>query len=115
MGHNVGDAAARSVKKSEKTRSEERTTEQILKDARKNASQGLSVTSKDILFILDQRDVYESLSKSNDAVVKALEFQLSEAQQQIAKLTEENDQFRKVYELENRNASLRVDVLAPEA
>ena len=31
MGHNVGDAAARSVKKSEKNRLLERTTDQIIK------------------------------------------------------------------------------------
>ena len=56
MGHNVGDAAARSVKKSEKSKLLERTPEQIIKDIRINLNAKLAVTPDDVRFLLKRFD-----------------------------------------------------------
>lgn len=56
MGHNVGDAAARSVKKSEKTRLLERSPEQVIKDIRMNLAAKLAVTPDDVRFLLRRFD-----------------------------------------------------------
>ena len=57
MGHSVGDAAARSVKKSEKqTEKANRTPEQRVSDIRKLAEAGLAVHTAEVLFLLAQYD-----------------------------------------------------------
>lgn len=66
MGHNVGDAAARSVKKSEKTRLTERSPEQIIKDIRNNLAAKLAVTPGDVGFLLAQ---YDQLAKDGNMLV----------------------------------------------
>ena len=55
MGHSVGDAAARSVKKSEKqTEKANRTPEQRISDIRKLAEAGLAVHTADVIFLLSE-------------------------------------------------------------
>ena len=57
MGHSVGDAAARSVKKSEKqTEKANRTPEQHVSDIRKLAEAGLAVHTADVIFLLSEYD-----------------------------------------------------------
>ena len=56
MGHSVSDAAARSVKKSEKVRLLERTPEQVIKDIRANLAAKLAVTPDDVRFLLKRFD-----------------------------------------------------------
>ena len=48
------EAAEKAVRKSQQVNKAERTTEQIIADAGKNAAAGLSVTSADILLLLSQ-------------------------------------------------------------
>jgi hypothetical protein len=69
MGHNVGEAAARSVRKSEKTKLAERTPEQILKDIRNNLAAKLAVTPGDTQFLLDS---YDSLKHQWDVLQEDL-------------------------------------------
>ena len=58
MGHNVGDAAARSVEKSKKVEAKAaRTPEQRIKDIRMNAEGILSVPNVEVVFLLDQYDL----------------------------------------------------------
>jgi hypothetical protein len=56
MSHSVSEQAARSVKKSEKNRLLERTTDQIIKDIRNNLSAKLAVTPDDVRTLLAEYD-----------------------------------------------------------
>jgi hypothetical protein len=56
MGHAVSEAAARSVRKSQAVKKEERSQEQILKDIRSSLDAKLSVTPDDIRFLLGLYD-----------------------------------------------------------
>jgi len=56
MAHSVAEQAARSVKKSEKSKLLERTPEQIIKDIRINLNAKLAVTPDDVRFLLKRFD-----------------------------------------------------------
>ena len=74
----------------------ERTTEQIIADAGKNAAAGLSVTSADILLLLSH--------------YRAALSTVAELGRQVLDLTAKNDEFRAVYEQENRSATIAMPV-----
>ena len=82
MGHNVGDAAARSVKKSEKSKLLERTPEEIIKDIRINLAAKLAVTPDDVRFLLAKYDAAEAavahLGEASAALLKRAETAESE-------------------------------------
>jgi hypothetical protein len=118
MGHSVGDAAARSVRKSEKVKPEDRTPEQILKGIRSNLAARLAVTPDDQRFLLLQYDTTVTSLQAANEVSKELTLQVenltkqnNDQNQQIQKLVEENDQFRAVYEQENRKQLLSVETV----
>lgn len=56
MGHAVSEAAARSVRKSQAVKKEERSEEQILKDIRSSLAAKLAVTPDDVRFLLGLYD-----------------------------------------------------------
>ena len=56
MGHAVSEAAARSVRKSQAVKKEERSEEQILKDIRSSLAAKLAVTPDDTQFLLGLYD-----------------------------------------------------------
>ena len=102
MGHSVGDAADRAVKRSEKVKSSERTPAQIFKDIRSNIAAHLAVTFGDTQWLLEQHDAeavsalvangrYDALLEEN----RALKAQI--------------DQFRTVYNQENRLYEVAVE------
>ena len=95
MGRSVSDAAAQAVAKSNKKESTARTLEQVIADIRKNASAGLSVTSADILSLLGVYDI--TVAQAFELVTR------------IAQLTEQNERFREVYELENHSSSVKIE------
>jgi hypothetical protein len=102
MGRSVSDAAAQAVAKSNKKESVERSPDEIISHARNNAQSGLSVTSVDILFILGVLD-------STRAALRA-EAELNASQStMIVSLTEQNERFREVYELENHSSSVKIE------
>ena len=125
MAHSVGEQAARAVKNSQKTVAETRTPEEILKTIRGNIAAHLFVTPTDQRFLLEQYDaaitsIY-TVNRDHVTLRSAIEAQdayIADLQAEIVRLNEQIEQFRTVYEQENRNQTLRVDVLTetdPEA
>ena len=90
------EAAEKAVRKSQQVNKAERTTEQIIADAGKNAAAGLSVTSADILLLLSH--------------YRAALSTIAELGRQVLDLTAKNDEFRAVYEQENRSATIAMPV-----
>lgn len=118
MGKNVGAVAAQAVQKSEKVKTAERTPEQIILSVRHLLAARLSVTPDDQRFLLaayDELLVVLDIAIKNDilktAQIAELEAKLDEAFSANIDLTRKNEEFRSVYEQENRTASLRVDVI----
>jgi len=103
MGKNVGEVAAQAVKKSEKVKASERTGDQILLDIRRNIAAHLAVTPDDVRFLLSQ---YDKAALIIDIAVKNDILKTAE----IAALEAKIEEFRSVYEQENRRTTLRVDV-----
>ena len=107
MGHSVSKAADNAVEKSKKVKASDRTPEQVLADIRRNFIAGLAVTPEDQRWLLAQ---YDAL------VEKDLEGQVDYMQVRITQLVEENTQlttklqeFRDVYEQENRSTVVKVE------
>ena len=97
MGHNVGDAAARSVEKSKKVEARAaRTPEQRIKDIRMNAEGILSVPNTEVVFLLGEYDktstdlrLAHEISKARDVLaveLKATQEALSAANIRIVEL-----------------------------
>lgn len=108
MGHSVGDAAARSVKKSEKNKLLERTPERVITDIRRNLVSKLAVTPLDTAFLLTQYDdlraqLVDAKRKIEDLQTSNLEA-MQGAQAEIESLRAKNEEFRDVYEAENRRS-----------
>ena len=100
----TAEAAAKAVKKSQQVQKGERTPEQILSDFRKNLTAGLAVTPEDQRFLLA---LYDSAKESEEL--------LESATATITKLQDQVEQFRTVYEQENRSQSVRIErVSEPE-
>lgn len=65
MGHNVGDAAARSVEKSkEKKAHQERTPAQVIKDIRNHLDAKLAIVPDDVRVLLNEYDKMSVSEKS---------------------------------------------------
>jgi hypothetical protein len=116
MGRSVSDAAAQAVAKSNKKESTARTLEQVIADIRKNASAGLSVTSADILSLLGVYDITVAQEDNLKDSVRGWEAEIQKLQatntvlnERIAQLTEQNERFREVYELENHSSSVKIE------
>lgn len=86
------EAAEKAVRKSQQVNIAERTIEQIIADIGKLAASGLSVTSADILLLLSQY---------RNAIAN-----LKDAAENISRLSAQNEEFRAVYEQENRSATI---------
>ncbi len=97
------EAAEKAVRKSQQVNKAERTTEQIIADAGKNAAAGLSVTSADILLLLSEY-------RRQLSIVATRDFEIEAQVKVIDVLTAKNDEFRAVYEQENRSATIAMPV-----
>ena len=102
MGRSVSDAAAQAVAKSNKKESVERSPDEIISHARNNAHSGLAVTSADILLILSVLDSARAALAQTQTVNTTLN-------ENLAQLTEQNERFREVYELENHSSSVKIE------
>ena len=110
MAHSVAEAAANAVKKSQKTAKTELTNEQKVNEVRKLRVAGLFVTNMEFVDALLEE--YDSLVRSVDLLngaQKTIEAQKGE----IESLSAQVEQFRTVYEQENRTERIQVDVLGP--
>ena len=121
MGHNVGDAAARSVKKSEKTKTADRTPLDVIADVRRNLLSGLAVPPDDQRFLLAQYDAAQStvalLGQSTTALLKRAETAEANVADQsgiIGELQSKIEEFRTVYEAENRSTTVKVERVLDE-
>ena len=111
MGHTVGEQAGRSVKKSEKAKQAERSTEQIIKEIRHHLADKTAVVPLDTAFLLLQYDMATEAVMDLNTQIDNLTKQNNDQSEQIQKLVEENDQFRAVYEQENRKQVLSVETV----
>ena len=111
MGRSVSDAAAQAVAKSNKKESAERSPAQIISDARNHAQSGLAVTSADILFILSVLDSNRSAAIQSGSQVVELQEVNTILNENVAQLTAQVAEFRRVYELENRSSSVKIQKL----
>lgn len=119
MGHNVGDQANRAVKKGEKKAAEAlRTPAERLKDIRNSAAPGcvVAVTKDDVRFLLGAFDAEQEFS--HKLAVENVDLKTLNASQStmITELRDQIEQFRTVYEQENRSTTIKVErVLDPNA
>ena len=97
------EAAEKAVRKSQQVNKAERTTEQVIADIGKNAAAGLSVTSADILLLLSEY-------RRQLSIVATRDFEIEAQVKVIDVLTAKNDEFRAVYEQENRSATIAMPV-----
>lgn len=95
-------AADKAVEKSQVKQKIERTPDQIVADIRKNLDAHLAVTSADIRVLLAAHDLL------NDGVATAAKL-IQALKNENDRLTAQVEEFRKVYEQENRNMSFRVE------
>lgn len=112
MGHNVGTAADRAVKKSEQRGKiiSERTPEERLTAIRRNLEAGLFNPPVEQKFLLDQHD-------HQIGVIADLQRKRDELQDRYDLALEQIEQFRAVYEQENRSTVVKVErvpALEPE-
>jgi hypothetical protein len=96
MSKNKTNAAVaeKAVAKSQKKTATERTPDDIFKGIRQNLTARLAVTPEDTRFLLAAYDI--AFKSAVDLGVK-----VEELTKQVALLTEKNEEFRRVYEIEN--------------
>jgi len=104
--------AEKRSKKSPKV--ETRTPEQIISDIRKNAPAGLAVTSADIVLLLQGYDQAHALLKQTAELLQSATASIQALDAQVKDLQAKNEEFRAVYEQENRRDTLTIEVI-PEA
>lgn len=109
MGHNVGTAAANAVKRSERVKSSERANEQILKDIRGNIAAKLFVTPTDQKWLLEQYDAAATMIGAQHTLILEKLQIISTQDDTITSLQAQIEQFRSVYEQENRSTSVKVE------
>ena len=109
MGHAVSEAAARSVRKSQAVKAAERIPEQILKDIRSNLAAKLAVTPADQAWLLERFDISSSCLADAANAYNALHAQYTALVKEHEKLTEQNEEFRRVYEMENSRTTVTVE------
>ena len=112
MGHSVSKAADNAVKKGEKTKTADRTPEQIIADIRRNLASNLAVTPDDQRFLLVQYDQEYAAVLHLGAAVAGLSKRAEAAEALVVELRAKNEEFRSVYEAENSSQTLKVETLA---
>ena len=105
----TAEAARKAVEKSERKAGVERTPDQILADIRKNFAAGLAVTPADQKFLLSAYDAAIEIAAAKDITIAELTKGIELSNATITTITSQNEEFRKVYELENRNISLDIE------
>ena len=132
MGRSVSEAAAQAVRKSEKSKTVERTPEQVLADIRRNLAARLAVTPLDTAFLLAKYDTVQGLFDEAMLRVVELKSDIAELVAQIEASEEANlksdltamharvleleaqvEQFRTVYEAENCSQAVKVEKVIP--
>lgn len=110
MGHTVGDQANRAVKKGEKKAAEAlRTPEERLAAIRGSVAAKLYVTQDDIRFLLEKYDRAHELMVQNTTLLQNAIVSMDAAYQERDELKVQVEQFRTVYEQENRSTTLKVE------
>lgn len=108
MGHNP---ATRDGKKGDrKPIAETRTPDEILKAIRGNLAAHLAVTPNDVSFLLAQYDSAQNAVAVLGGATAGLLQRAENAEAKIADLQAKNDEFRAVYEQENRSTSILLSV-----
>lgn len=122
MGHNVGTAAANAVKKSERVKPADRTSEQVLSDIRKNLAARLFVTPDDQRYLLVLYDTLmlkleqnQTLLNQSPDIIKMATEAAEIANTEIVNLRSQVEQFRAVYEQENSSTEIKVERVMPTA
>lgn len=114
MAHSVGEQAARAVKNSEKKSAAAlRTPEERMAAIRGSVAAKLYIIPDDIQFLLER--FTQACFDNVDLQIKcgeALSLNASQATQ-IAELQAKVEEFRAVYEQENRNMALKVERIMP--
>jgi len=105
----VGDAADRAVKRSEKKKPSDRTVSEIFKDIRGNIAAHLAVTFSDTRWLLDQYDqIHAQMVQQTNLIRLATDAAILQ-DQEIKNMREQVDQFRTVYDQENRHTEVTVE------
>lgn len=109
MSHSVSETAARAVKNSQRVQAETRTPEQRLISIQKNLEAKLFVPPDEQRFLLElYLNAQASIITSGSVLFQYAET-IEEQKAQIADLQTKVEEFRKVYEEENRSMALKVE------
>jgi hypothetical protein len=115
VGHNVGKAAENAVKRSERVKLEDLTPDQIINNIRNSIPGNLHIVTSHIAILLEQFDsrhqqilaleneVANAKDKIKDLMTSNLEA-MKQANGEIESLRAQNEEFREVYEAENRRS-----------
>lgn len=95
-------AAQKAVEKSQAKLKVERTPEQILSDLRRNLEAHLAITPGDIKVLMTAHDLLLEAAQNSAKLIQFL-------QEDNNRLTQQVEDFRKVYDQENRHMSFRVE------
>lgn len=121
MAHSVSEAAARAVKNSQRKVVETRTPDQILGDIRKNRAAKLFITPDDQDFLLASLDaaLATAATTAKDLEIANLQYQaavkiITVRNHEVAALENKIEEFRKVYDEENRSMALKVERIVGE-
>src|ERR1700676_4608443 len=114
MAHSVSEQAARAVKNSERKQTETRTPEQILKGIRNSLVSHTWITPSDVQFLLGQYDAVTAQYQAAVAIitdrnheVEKLQHIIEDRATDVRDLQVKLDEFRAVYEQENRSTTLK--------
>jgi hypothetical protein len=108
MGHSVSDAAARSVRKSEAVKLAERTHEQIIADIRTSLASKLAVTPNDTRYLLQHYDDVKMLLNQSTLLLASGTKTIEALGAEIDELKAKNEEFREIYEQENRRGEVTI-------
>ena len=107
MGHSVSKAANNAVEKSKKVKAADRTDLQIIADMRRNFAAGLAVTADDQKWLLAQYDAL--VEKDLDGQIGYMQVRITQLVEENTQLTTKLQEFRDVYEQENRSTVVKVE------
>ena len=107
MGHSVSKAADNAVEKSKKVKASDRTPELVLADIRRNFIAGLAVTPEDQRWLLAQYDAL--VEKDLDGQIGYMQVRITQLVEENTQLTTKLQEFRDVYEQENRSTVVKVE------
>jgi len=110
MGHNVGVAADRAVKNSERVKPvSQRTPEERLANIRNLLAAGLAVPPVEQKFLLAQYDSIQATLVQNTRVLELARATVELAHEEIESLKAQIAQFRTVYEQENSSTTFKLE------